>query len=692
MAVEKILVKNLVDNPFNPRSYYNSNKIKELAGSIKENGIIRQLRGRRQAKGDKVELAFGGYVRRALVKLSEKEKNWAEIPVSIEDFTDEEMAIIAIEENLKRADMSSLDTAHAIEDYMSKFPDTKETELAKKLGMTQGNVSNMRRVLQLPPEILEKIKEGIINFTMGRELLILMPLKCGYTEEWDRKTGHTIQKERDAAYLCKEAVKLIRKPDTDGGYDKEKATVDGMRKAVYRVLKAVLKPIDKADASYYEAEKMIFDMKECASCPKRIEVYRSINQKTHFCLDDKCWDKKFNDHVKKAAEEAKKKQEADIRTRIAAAKQPEENISEKYPDETPADPDQDIDPVVKQIQQTALESINRQYLCHTCQNRWSCDFDLFQEPEKTSNFNRGSCTSYQQDMIFGGVPAGAPCFSCSKAKDCMGKTSKYQVDDDSGNISCKDYLSEADANKLKIGASIPGMKNAAGTRAELVDLHDIRISRWNSTDLKEPYANLSESLDIIEDPQDCLEKCTKGFHFGFDSEHPDSGILYFCSDRKCLGKKKGIFTRNQNAAKQTLKNAEIKAVKEAVEATTTIDLDHVRLIIVALLFHRSYYDDRWSCSHDKVEWWCKKLGIEIKKDERGDDDLKKATKDLQKALKDGPGKDLPKHLIEFILLDKMWDGEISKYRVGTQFFLDYLGVKIEKPKKEKKDEAEPVKA
>ncbi len=175
MAIEMVALELIDDNPYNPRSHYSRNKIDELAASIETVGLLETPKARR--RDGRIELAFGSLRKRAFHKLAKKDsEKWNAMPVDIELISDEQMFYFAVEENLKRADLTSIEVARGINTFLEKYSKVTEEKMAEALHMTQGNISNMRRVLRLPEGVLTKIDEGVINFTMGRELLVLAEL------------------------------------------------------------------------------------------------------------------------------------------------------------------------------------------------------------------------------------------------------------------------------------------------------------------------------------------------------------------------------------------------------------------------------------------------------------------------------------------------------------------------------------
>lgn len=301
----------LKDNPFQPRSHYPTKTIEEIAYSIEQVGIIHVPTGR-HVNGH-YELAEGHLRKRAWIKLKKKDpKKWGEMPLDVREFTDNEMAVIALEENLRRQDITPLEQARAIDIYLNHFTDVTEVALAKTLNMTQGNISNMRRVLKCPEEILQKIVDGKINFTMARELLVFQGLNAGYTTDY--RKGKEIQIPKDEKWLMLEAIHGIT-----AQYGRP-STVDGIKKCIFDVAERQFKWLDKQDGYWGRDHNPLFDTRAagCLKCDKMIRANETKSKVRHFCTDEECWNKKQEEHVAKQAVKAKEKMEADIAERIAA--------------------------------------------------------------------------------------------------------------------------------------------------------------------------------------------------------------------------------------------------------------------------------------------------------------------------------------------------------------------------------------
>lgn len=332
MAVKLIDPEKIEDNPYQPRSHYPTKTIAEIAYSIEQIGIIHIPTGR-QVDGH-YELAEGHLRKRAYIKLKKKDpKKFGEMPFDVREITDRDMAIIALEENLRRQDITPLEQARAVDMYLINFTDVTETALAKTLNMTQGNISNMRRVLKCPDEVLQKIVDGKINFTMARELLIFQGLNVGFDEEY--RGGKSVKVPKDEKWLMLSAVRGV------GGQYGRTATVDGIKRCIYDVADRNLKHLEK-ETSYYGGgdRNPLFDTRAagCLKCPKMIRAFETKSKASHFCTDSECWDKKQEAHKKKQAAKAKKKMEADIAQRITQT-EAHAAVVEEITGETPEVPE-----------------------------------------------------------------------------------------------------------------------------------------------------------------------------------------------------------------------------------------------------------------------------------------------------------------------------------------------------------------
>ena len=152
-------------NRFQPRRDIREEGIKELAESIKEKGILQPIIVRRVDEGYEI---VAGERRWRAAKLA----GMKEIPVIIKDLSDEEALELSLIENIQREDLNPLDLAHAYKRLIEEFGFTQE-ELARRLGKERSTITNYLRLLKLPEDVKERIRDGSISQSHARTLLSL---------------------------------------------------------------------------------------------------------------------------------------------------------------------------------------------------------------------------------------------------------------------------------------------------------------------------------------------------------------------------------------------------------------------------------------------------------------------------------------------------------------------------------------
>lgn len=163
--VEKIPVRDIKPNPYQPRKEFKKEALEELAESIKEHGVLQPVVVRKQGKG--YELVVGERRFRAAKMTLQKE-----IPAIIREFDQQQMMELAILENLQREDLTALEEAEAYQNLMENLNFTQE-QLAQRLGKSRPYIANQVRLLSLPKDVQQLIAEQIITPGHGRTLLSL---------------------------------------------------------------------------------------------------------------------------------------------------------------------------------------------------------------------------------------------------------------------------------------------------------------------------------------------------------------------------------------------------------------------------------------------------------------------------------------------------------------------------------------
>ena len=150
-------------NPYQPREDFDQQSLEELTQSIKEKGVIQPILVRR--RGDNYELIAGERRFRAAKLL-----NINELPAMVKDVDDAGSLEISLIENIQRQALNPIEEARAFQYLIDKFAVTQE-KISEVIGKSRVSVTNTLRLLKLPKEIQEAIKQGKISFSHGRALL-----------------------------------------------------------------------------------------------------------------------------------------------------------------------------------------------------------------------------------------------------------------------------------------------------------------------------------------------------------------------------------------------------------------------------------------------------------------------------------------------------------------------------------------
>jgi ParB family chromosome partitioning protein len=97
---------------------------------------------------------------------------WSEVPVQVVEADDRQLAELALVENLQRKDLNPLEKAASFQRYLQEYGSTQE-ELAARLKLDRSTISNFIRLLELPEEVQQTLREGTITQGHARSLLPL---------------------------------------------------------------------------------------------------------------------------------------------------------------------------------------------------------------------------------------------------------------------------------------------------------------------------------------------------------------------------------------------------------------------------------------------------------------------------------------------------------------------------------------
>jgi len=158
-------VVSLDTNPEQPRKEFDESEIADLADSIRAHGVIQPLVVRQV--GERFELIAGERRLRAA-----HAAGWERVPVQVREVTDQQMAEIAIVENVQRKDLNALEKAACFQKYLQDYNCTQE-DLASRIHIDRSTIANLIRLLELPGTVKRMIAKGDITQGHARALLPL---------------------------------------------------------------------------------------------------------------------------------------------------------------------------------------------------------------------------------------------------------------------------------------------------------------------------------------------------------------------------------------------------------------------------------------------------------------------------------------------------------------------------------------
>lgn len=162
--VQHLRIDAIVPNRYQPRQSFSLQELAELTASLKQNGLLQPILVRR--KGDGIyELISGERRWRAA-----KEAGLETIQAVIRNCGDEESVVLALIENIQRADLNPMEMAKTYHRMMNEFGLTQDT-IAQRVDCERSSIANIVRLINLPSEIQQLIETNQIS--MGHAKVIL---------------------------------------------------------------------------------------------------------------------------------------------------------------------------------------------------------------------------------------------------------------------------------------------------------------------------------------------------------------------------------------------------------------------------------------------------------------------------------------------------------------------------------------
>lgn len=218
-------VDKIAANKQQPRKIFKEKDLLELAESIKENGIIQPLVV--VEKDGMFEIVAGERRFRA-----SKLAGLTKVPVIVKRATKKDILLMAIIENVQRADLNCVEEALAYFQLMNEFELTQE-EVAKKIGKERSTIANFLRILKLPKEVIVALQKEQLSFGHAKVLVsisddetikrlsnevITKGLSVRELEELAKKSKKPVKKAENNKFIAEQYTQLRNKLESKTGY------------------------------------------------------------------------------------------------------------------------------------------------------------------------------------------------------------------------------------------------------------------------------------------------------------------------------------------------------------------------------------------------------------------------------------------------------------------------------------------
>ena len=185
--VKEIALNSIKPNPYQPRKSFDQERLEDLAESIKLHGILQPIVLRKTISGYNIVV---GERRFRASKLAGS----TTIPAIVKVLSDEDMMELSVIENLQREDLNAIEEAESYRKLMDELALTQQ-EVAQRLSKSRPYIANMLRLLQLPKDITQMVKDNKLSGAHGRTLLAIKDkqkmksiAKQAYRESWSVRT------------------------------------------------------------------------------------------------------------------------------------------------------------------------------------------------------------------------------------------------------------------------------------------------------------------------------------------------------------------------------------------------------------------------------------------------------------------------------------------------------------------------
>ena len=195
----QVAVEKIVPNPFQPRTLFNELELDELSDSIHQHGVLQPIVVRQTVRG--FELIAGERRWRA-----SQRAGLTDIPAIVRDLDDQQVAALALVENIQREQLTAIEQARALARMRDEFS-MDQTALAAMISSSRPNVANLLRLLNLAQSVQSMLEDGRLEMGHARALLSL-------PENMQKKTAEHVVKSQLSVRQTETWVKRLLSDDT----------------------------------------------------------------------------------------------------------------------------------------------------------------------------------------------------------------------------------------------------------------------------------------------------------------------------------------------------------------------------------------------------------------------------------------------------------------------------------------------
>jgi ParB family chromosome partitioning protein len=167
-VLREIPLRQIRNNPYQPRKNFNPEELKELRESLNTSGLLQPITVRRRKNPDEgFDLIAGERRLRAATELG-----WITISAIVKDSDNQHLLSLALIENLQRSDLNPIEEVEGYQQLITEFGHTQQT-VATLVGKDRSTIANLLRILQLPQAVRQMVRDAILTVGQVRPLLAL---------------------------------------------------------------------------------------------------------------------------------------------------------------------------------------------------------------------------------------------------------------------------------------------------------------------------------------------------------------------------------------------------------------------------------------------------------------------------------------------------------------------------------------